>query len=152
MGKAVNMYHERMPSATKRKYLSSAREGIPKGIDTSSTTAGSMDVSLGYACSGSEIGYICMETVFYTLCMTLGVSAKMWHAFACETNSDKRTFIKAQFSPAHLFADVRELGQRTATCLIENAPVRVPWCFFFMAGFLCKCRSSASSKVAANLN
>ena len=152
IGKAVEMYHEKMPSSTKRKYLSSMREGIRKGVHSSSTASGSEDVSIGSACSGSEIAYICMEVILNCICNILGLTAGIRHAFACESNPGKRAFIQAQFQPVHVFGDVAELTQRTAMCFVKNAPVQVPWCFFFLAGFSCKSRSSVSSKSAANVN
>ena len=132
---AVGMYYERMPSSAKRRHLMLARDGIQKGIES---TDDHNFIGVASACSGTDIGVICLEVVLAMICGLVGISARVAHVFACEKNPLKRAFLQSQFSPTNMFADAAQLGQRMAWCLQMGKSVIVPWCFVFMAGFSCK--------------
>ena len=143
------MYYERMPSSAKRRHLMLARDGIQKGIES---TDDHNFIGVASACSGTDIGVICLEVVLAMICGLVGISARVAHVFACEKNPLKRAFLQSQFSPTKMFADAAQLGQRMAWCLQMGKSVIVPWCFVFMAGFSCKSRSQASSTASTNVN
>ena len=99
IGQALRMFYEKMPSAVKRQHVTSAREGIRKGI-TSSPTEGFIDIAS--ACSGSEIVYMCLEVMLsFLFCSILGISAKVRHVVCCEKDPDKQKFSTSQFRPLH---------------------------------------------------
>ena len=78
---AVGMYYERMPSSAKRRHLMLARDGIQKGIES---TDDHNFIGVASACSGTDIGVICLEVVLAMICGLVGISARVAHVFACE--------------------------------------------------------------------
>ena len=67
---------QRMPSAIKRKHLTTAREGM---LQAAMDSGGGDFVDVGTACSGSEIAIVCLHLVLQTLGAELDVSVQMRH-------------------------------------------------------------------------
>ena len=123
--------------------MTTARDGVNKGL-ASSASEGFLDIAS--ACSGSEIGYICLEVLLFFLCSILGMQARARHVFCCEKDEDKQRFIKSQLKPLHMFGEVGELGQSMARCVLKGISVQVPWSFAFMAGFRARAEARRTTR------
>ena len=84
-----------------------------------------------------------MQVLLFFINNTLGFAISATQTFCCEKSKLKRDFLMAQFKPVRLFMEVADLGRRMAADVVSGTEVFIPWCFLFMAGFRCKCRSQA---------
>lgn len=144
---ALEAYYARMPSYMKRKHIGTLWQAFEKAIPTH----GSLKVvDVATACSGSDIAVICLEFFLWHLRNRFGISMSASHVFAAEKDPAKQGFLRSQFDPRFLFSDVADLSRKCAMNLMTHTSTAVPRCFFVMAGFSCKSRSSLNVRAAAN--
>ena len=144
--KAVDKYLAKLPAKLKRKFLTTVRIGLEDHIGKDA------EIMVGSACSGSDIGFICTEVVVTKVCGLLGIDYKPKHVFACEVHLQKQAFLRTQFHPQYLFANVSDLKNKKAFDVISEQQVYIPMVLVFKAGFSCKSRTTLSSKAPKHLD
>lgn len=141
---ALERFHQFMPSHIRRSYFARLKEALNFHMsDDGALTCGS-------ACSGTDIGVVCLEFLLADISKWLGLPAKVEHAFACEKDTAKQGFLIAEVQPKMLFDNVSCLSQRMAQDLISGNKVYLPSVGLFFAGFSCKSRSSLNPRSAQN--
>ena len=145
--KALASFYERMPASIKRRHLA-----LVRAAHDSCAHEGRLDIECGSGCSGSDLGFICLQLFLHFMMQMLSLPMHATHAFCCEKDELKQRFLKMQFSPKRMFGDVADLGRRMARDLISGHDAYIPWSMMFMAGFSCKSRTPCSSRAQANLN
>lgn len=142
--KAHLAYFERMPSAVRQKHLQLVEHALA-AIDRKV-------ISVGSACSGSDISFVVFEVLLHYLNETFETKHTLGHTFICERDDQKRQFLETQFRPEMSFQDVASIAQSAAWDCMSASERFVPWVYLFTAGFSCKSRSSLNKKRASHTN
>ena len=71
-------------------------------------------------CSGTEAPMIALTHIKKAILEVHGLSLNVEHVFSCEIEPFKQAYIEANFQPAKLFRDIRELPEGVATTAYGN--------------------------------
>ena len=109
--------------------------------------AGTLDIGTG--CSGTDIWVGCVVALAKLWKDMFGLIFHVRHRIACGNVEFKRLFISEHWSPEHMFPDLLQLGNATATDAsnkIQAVPFVVMWC----CGIECDSISALSHNAGAN--
>ena len=99
---------------------------------------GPITITLGTACSGSEIYLTALPFLEKELSQRLGRDIRFVHKWSCELDPQKRQWIIDNFSPMKLFADVRVLAEGPCHDYVSGTLTEVDVVDVLIAGTSCK--------------
>lgn len=116
-------------------------------------------ISVGTACSGTDIAVMLLEWMFDFWNEAYGVRLRMRQRFATEKNADVQRFLLQQFPDCEaLIPDVEHLGSKWAPTIgLEHINTKetgrliiMPGVHIYIAGFVCRARSRLNGKSHQN--
>lgn len=112
------------------------------------------EITLGTACSGSDIVVIVLRELIDYWEQAFGVSFRLRQSFACESNKAVQNFLLTQFPECEaLLPDSSHLGMDWAPTVhgLSSKLARIQSVVLYVAGFVCKSRSPLNNGSPANV-
>ena len=117
------------------------------GLQQFHSNLGTHVLRLATFCSGSDSPIIVLKHIA-AACRARGMRGfDVAQVLACESNRNKQKFIRSHFPDLPcLFADIGEMGEVEARCIIQGNHCRVPGADLAYIGFSCKSASTLNEQ------
>ena len=139
-------------------YISQAAASLPCQVwqaicrNVAKQPSGPVTLTLGTACSGSELYLTALPHLEREISSRLGRSFRFEHRWSCEIDPTKRQWIVDNFAPPKLFGDITRLAEGRCLDYVSGAVADVDEVDILIAGTSCKDASRLNPHHGHRLN